>query len=302
MAGNLSAFEIFQFSLAPKYGLEWGQMNELVLYKNGNKESELNWEIDSLNLLGFNATAGWEKILIEADCMWGIPKASGIMKDSDWLNTSDYGMKTDYSESSNAVDFYGDMELRLALNIKTWEFLHILPYGAIAYSRIKYTATGGTAWYGHSFNPMVSWDDSSVTALDLDSYGDVISYERESYSYKIGLKVKYSFLSRFTLAADFGFDIYTLVNSFDSHLVTKYDYFDKMQGFFKSFDLGAELDVKIWKGLSAGASFKYVFINQMVGNDYKKSSDSSSYTLLSSVNAAASGYYYHADFFVRYSF
>ena len=67
IAGGLKAFsfELFQFSVAPKYALQYGQMNEYVLYKNGQKMSELNWPIDTVSLLGFNATMGWEMIFLK---------------------------------------------------------------------------------------------------------------------------------------------------------------------------------------------------------------------------------------------
>ena len=304
LAGKICAFEIFQFSVAPKYGLQNGQLNEYVLYKNGNKQSELNWEIKNISMLGFNATVGWEMLLLEADCMWGIPKDSGAMYDSDWLNTSDYGMKTDYSESSNKVDYLGDLGLRFGVNIKTWSFLNIIPYAGISYSRIKYIANGGTYWYGD--NNLYPYDDPDHSTTGTFS-GDVISYERELFNYLVGVKARFSFLKRFAVSADFGLSVFTQINSLDHHILkdgmsSPAYYLDKMQGFFKSFNLGTEVDVKIWKGLSAGAGFKFVYINQLVGNDYQKTSSETKYTLVSTANSAADGYTWNLEAFVRYSF
>lgn len=323
LGGRAVAFELFQFSVAPKYALQNGQMNEYVLYTNGNKLSELNWEIQNISLLGFNATMGWEMLLIEANCIWGFPKDSGQMLDSDWQNTSNYGMKTNYSESSNAVDYLGDLELRLGLNIKTWDFLHIIPYGGISYSRSKFTASGGTYWYGDAESQAVYWygneytshlsefsnvsynSDDAITG-SLDSYGDVISYERETFNYVLGVKAKYNFFTRFTVTADIGVAVFTQINSVDHHILKDNTsspsyYFDKMQGFFKSFNFGAEFDVKIWQGLSAGAGGNFVFVNQILGKDYSKKSTDSKYTL-ELESAAADCFYYNIEFFVRYSF
>ena len=303
---NLFSFELFQFSVAPKYALQYGQMNEYVLYSNGNTQSMLNWEIDRINLLGFNATMGWELLFLETNCMWGFPKSSGTMCDSDWLNTQNYGMKTNYSESENNLDYLGNVELRFGLNIRPVSFLSIKPYFGISYDRIEFSADGGTYWYGARSNTglseHVSYSDSRAKTGSFSSYGTVIKYKRETFTYNIGSKVGVKFLTRFLVTADFGISIYSAINSVDEHILTKKSYLDKMQGFFKTYYLGAEVDVGIWKGLSAGSSLKFVKINQLTGNDYSRKSTSKQYALDNTVLAASGGYYYNIEFFVRYSF
>ena len=121
------------------------------------------------------------------------------------------------------------------------------------------------------------------------------------------MKARFSFLKRFTVSADFGLSVFTQINSLDHHILKDSTsspayYLDKMQGFFKSFNLGTEVDVKIWKGLSAGAGFKFVYINQLVGNDYQKTSSETKYTLVSTANSAADGYTWNIEAFFRYSF
>lgn len=312
IAGGVKAFsfELFQFSVAPKYALHNGQLNEYVLYKNGNNLSELNWEIKNISLLGFNATMSWEMILLEAECMWGFPKASGNMLDSDWLNSSNYGMKTDYSESSNRVDYLGDLELRMGVNIKTWDFLYIIPYGCISYSKICFEAENGYGWYGDYKNSKDGlnhyWSDAEAKYLKSGTLCPV-DFERETFNYGLGIKSSLLLFKRYTFSLDFCLAIFTQINSIDKHYTTmnksSYNsYLDKMQGFFKSFTIRSEFDVKIWKGLSAGAGFKFVYINQTLGNDYSKTSTETKYSLDSTVNAAASGYSWNVEAFVRYSF
>lgn len=308
IAGGLKAFsfELFQFSVAPKYALQYGQMNEYVLYKNGQKMSELNWPIDTVSLLGFNATMGWEMIFLETNCMWGFPRSSGIMQDSDWMNQSDYGMKTDYSESSNCVKYLGNLELRFGMNIKTWDFLYIRPYGAICYERIEFSADGGNYWYGDKsstgLSENVPYYDSRAKTGNFDSYGTVIEYKRETFTYNLGTALNFRFLQRFSVTADFGLSIYSAINTIDHHCITKYYYLDKMEGLLKRYYLGAEVDVAIWKGLSAGTSFKFVYNSQMKGTDYKKKESDKKYSIDSNSNSAASAYYYNIEFFLRYSF
>ena len=308
--GKLSAFELFQFSIAPKYALEWGQMNEYVLYSNGNKLSELNWQIDSVNLLGFNATMGWEMILLEADCMWGFPKLSGSMEDSDWLNTSNYGMKTDWSKSENNVEYLGNLELRLGVNVKIFDFWYLIPYVNISYSRIKFESENGYGWYGDkkysSDGADHYWSDPQSSYMKTGSLCP-IAYERETFNYGLGIKTRFSFFERYTFSLDFGLAIFTQINAIDKHYLTiskssDRAYLDKIQGVFKSFSLGTDLDVKIWKGLSAGAGFNFHFINQAVGASYSKEPGENSYKRNAGANSAASGYSYNFELFVRYSF
>ena len=305
-AGKVCAFELFQFSVAPKYALQWGQMNGNVLYSNRNKLSELNWQLDSVNMLGFNATMGWEMIFLEANCMWGFPKTSGRMFDSDWQNKSNYGMQTNYSDSLNKVDYLGNLEIRLGLKIKTWDFLFIKPYGSITYQRYEFTAEGGDFWYGDKSSTGlrydVSYNDPEAKTGNFDSYGKVINYKREAFNYCLGSKFDFSFLEIFTVSLDLGLSVYTAVNSVDNHILRKINFLDKMQGFFNTFYIGSELDVKIWKGLSAGTAFRFSYQKQLEGKDYQKTSGSDTYKVDSSVFAAASGYYYNLEFFVRYSF
>ena len=314
VAGGVKAFsfELFQFSVAPKYAIQNGQMNEYVIYANGHTESELTWDIKWLNLLGINASMGWEMLLLEANCMWGIPKSSGMMCDSDWLNKSNYGMKTDYSESDNKITYLGNLDLRFGLNIKTWDFLHLIPYAGISYDRISFTALGGNYWYGDSGSTHLGYDvaynDPLAKTGSFGTDNDVITYDRETFNYKIGLKVKYNFFTRFTLAVDFGLAVFTQVNTVDHHVLKDNSsgaayYLDKMQGFFKSFDAAAEFDVNIWKGLSVGAGFKFVLINNTDGNDYCRKSTETKYSIPSDGSKArASGYYYNIEAFLRYSF
>ena len=54
---------------------------------------------------------------------------------------------------------------------------------------------------------------------------------------------KYNFLERYTVSADFGLAIFTQINSIDNHILRSTKFLDKMQGFFKSFNLGTEFDV-----------------------------------------------------------
>ena len=312
LAQKMTAFETFKFSVAPKYAFQNGQVDEIVLYSNGNQLSELNWQIDKMSLLGFNATVGWEMILIEANCLWGIPKASGAMYDSDWLNTSNYGMKTNYSESSNFVDSLGDLQLKLGVDIKTWDFLHIIPYLGLSYNRAKFSANGGTYWYGDTSSTglpyCVSYDSTEAKKGSFGSDVEVITYEREMFNYQLGVKAKYEFLTRFTLSADFALAVFTQVNSIDHHILKDNTsspayYLDKMQGLFSCFDVAAELDVKIWKGLSAGLGFRFDYLRLTQGIDYiKKSSDPKYAKASDGSSAATKGYYYNIEAFVRYSF
>lgn len=325
LAQKMTAFETFKFSVAPKYAFQNGQINEFVISDfNGHIQSELNWDVQCLSLLGINATVGWEMVYLEVDCFFGIPKPSGSMYDSDWINAANLGMKTNYSESSNSVDYLGNLDLILGVDVKLWESLHIIPYAGISYSKIDFTANGGTYWYGTpAAQARRDYGDNYKDHISEYSYvpynsplaasdnlnGDVITYKRELFNYNLGLKAKYNFFTRFTASLDFSFAVFTQSNAKDCHILRNDDFLDKMNGFFRTFKVGTELDVKIWKGLSAGAGFNFTYLALTKGIDYSKKSSEIKYNQVTdslfpgyTVSGGTSGYTYNIEAFVRYSF
>ena len=176
--------------------------------------------------------------------------------------------------------------------------------------KICFEAENGYGWYGDYKNSKDGlnhyWSDTEAKYLKSGTLCPV-DFERETFNYGLGIKSSLLLFKRYTFSLDFCLAIFTQINSIDKHYTTmnksSYNsYLDKMQGFFKSFTIRSEFDVKIWKGLSAGAGFKFVYINQTLGNDYSKTSSETKYSLDSTVNAAASGYSWNVEAFVRYSF
>ena len=188
---------------------------------------------------------------------------------------------------------------------------------------VELLSNGGTFWYGDADSQAVyaygsdwqshlsefsnvSYNSPSAVTGSFDSYGEVITYERETYDYFLGAKANFTFLTRFTAFLDFGFSVFTQINSIDHHILRDGTtapayFFDEMSGFLKSFTLASGMDVKIWKGLSCGAGFKYTYIAQLKGTDKGRRDRENQYVLLDA-DAGASGYFYNVELFVRYSF
>lgn len=301
------AFELFKFEIAPKYSILNGQMNELVFYQNGHKMSELNWELKNLNCLGFNASATWEFLTIDSSFTWGIPGKSGEMPDSDWLNSSNYSMKTNLSISDNIVDSYFDMDLKLLFNIKATSFLTVRPFIGLSYTRASFHSENAYGWYGNPTNSRPYWvayNDPQATFYGVGQLS-YIDYKIEDSHYNFGVRTTFYFLERCTASLTFGTAFFSQYTDTDIHhafsSANEKFYLDKQNGYFTRYTLGTDIDVKIWKGLSAGTAFQYTWILETRGLLYMHSGSTSKYEIQKD-KSGFSANYWNLDFFVKYSF
>ena len=121
----------WNLSVEPLFGCKIGELGEYVYQQNcrysDNKLSELNWDIKPAVYLGAKIAGGWKGIGLSTYVTGAIPKRSGIVMDSDWLNkqyanAENYLYKTNYSESDNYSDrgifLNVPRSLRLTLIIK----------------------------------------------------------------------------------------------------------------------------------------------------------------------------------------
>ena len=106
----------FSLSIEPLFGIRYGELGEYY-YENQtnydtNKVSELEWEYKPVFYIGAQISGGWKGISASTYIKVGIPKKSGLMTDSDWLNNSPFyvsaenakktqNYKTNYTESDN---------------------------------------------------------------------------------------------------------------------------------------------------------------------------------------------------------
>jgi len=320
---SLYALGSFDFSAGTIFNLQHGALDEYVVYPNGELESELNWDLNNSYNLGITAGAGWKFIQIDSTVLWGIPGRSGSTYDSDWLKTNyayssipvsenDFSMKTTYSISENTINSNLDFDIRIGGKIQPLSYLTVNPYFGYRYKIIEMSAENGYGWYGQKdvinnygiSGNGVSWNDSSAKFYDT-LYG--IKYKREHINYYIGNKITYNFLKRYSVSADCGISIYNQTNSIDHHTAGSKSkeryYLDQMSGYFSQYYFGADANIKIIYGLSAGLKFDYTIQKRIDGSSMKKDGLSTSkYTKVTTATSAAGGKWFDFSLYAKYSF
>ncbi|MBR0098887.1 MAG: omptin family outer membrane protease [Treponema sp.] len=315
---SLSAFSVsledFSLSVEPLFGMKWGQVNEYVFSKKSkfsyDKLSELNWEIKPEWYCGLNVQGGWNQFFIETGVKFGIPRKTGLMIDSDWQNIEKTvagggnTVKTNYSESDNYLDHDISLGVKGGYKFYVNENITINPSIAYEYQTIKFTANGGTGWYGKSKpgGGLYPYDDITHQNVYNFSGKDVISYKRE-VSY-LWLGSDFSFLAPYsnTLIFNTGFFFapYVYAVSFDYHLIKEIDYADLTTGFFGAFkwNLGAEYKINDRHSILLNAN--YFFMRVLRGDDYEKKSSESNYKKSNEADGGAGARYFDLCFSYRF--
>ncbi|MBR0495775.1 MAG: omptin family outer membrane protease [Treponema sp.] len=315
---SFSAFAVnledFSLSVEPLFGMKWGQVNEYVFSKKSkfsyDKLSELNWEIKPEWYCGLNVQGGWNQFFIETGVKFGIPRKTGLMIDSDWQNIEKTvagggnTVKTNYSESDNYLDYDISFGVKGGYKFPIMEYFSIEP--AIAFERqiIKFTANGGTAWYGKSKTGggLYPYNDTAHQTIYSFAGQDVISYKREFTCLWLG--TDFSFLAPYsnTLIFNTGFFFapYVYAVSYDSHLIKEIDYADLTTGFFGAFKwkLGAEYKINDRHSICLNANYFYMRV--LRGDDYEKKSSESNYKKSNEADGGAGARYFDLCFSYRF--
>lgn len=308
----------FSLSVEPLFGMRCGQVDEYVFLKKSNfsddKLSELNWEIKPELYYGLKVRGGWRGFFEESYLSAGIPVRTGRMMDSDWLNIeipdSDGGntVRTNYSESDNHLDYDISFGFKGGYEFQIREIFRIKPAIAFEYNNIKFTAKGGTAWYGKPssdtkkapYYPCVPHGDSDEQNI-IDFHGaDVISYNRVSDCFWIGSDFSFELPHSFTIDTGFFTALYAYAISYDSHLLTGNDYADLTTGFFAAFkwNLGMTYAFNERHSVSLGASYFYMRV--LRGDDYDKKSSEKIYNKSTYADGGAGAKYF--DITLSYRF
>ena len=322
---SLSAFalnlENFSLSVEPLFGMKWGQIDEYVFFNNcaydDDKLSELNWEIKPEFYYGLKISGGWKDFFGESYFSAGIPKETGLMIDSDWLNVSvsnaqDYQYKTNYSESDNRLDYDINFGFKGGYDFQIKDFINIKPALAFDYSNIKFTASGGTGWYGKSasIDGRYYAPYSDTENRDVHNFsGRVITYKRIAYTFWLGSDFSIALpLPDFltgdsqSLSLNTGFFIspYVYAVSFDAHLSRKSDFADLTVDYFSAFkwNLGLTYEFNSRHSLSINANYFYMKV--LRGDDYEKTSSDTNYTKSTYADGGAGAKYF--DINLSYKF
>ncbi|MBR4373907.1 MAG: omptin family outer membrane protease [Treponema sp.] len=296
----------FSLSVEPVFGVRNGQVDEYVFLKecdyDDDKLSELNWDLQNEFLYGAKIDANLKRFFVNTQFSLGIPRKSGTMIDSDWMNVqlknaSDYQYKTNYSVSDNYLESDFDFSVKLGADIPLGTFgittIDVKPFVGFDYNSISFIAKGGTAWYGNTnskgfYSPYD--DESNRSVYNLD--GDVISYERKSYIFWLGFETEFDFPNPLSVSTGFQVSPYLYAESIDTHLLTKRMYGDKTPGFFSAFKWHIAESFKFTPRLSLVLDFSWLYVRVLRGDDYIKTISATAYTKSTDADGGAGEHYF----------
>lgn len=332
-AYNFSAHG-FHFDAAPVYSVSNGLITELVLDTDDNGEpytlSELLWQFDNVQCFGFDASFGWKFLNLRVKGNFPVYSVPSVMYDSDWQNSSDHSMKTNYSISENTLRF--DDDLSFTGEIQTFSktigngfSFTVTGLLGLDYDYCKFEARNGYGWYGDSVtvayclehenfrikNPdevtpgdSLSYDDENAAYFDKGELSG-IDYTRETYTVFLGVELKASYKKNFFFKGSASFAPYSKIASLDLHYggssyLDSY-YYDEMRGNVSAVKLSAEAEYRFPFGLGLGMSYSYRNQTRIEGESYLAHSPDDLFFPLSSYSGSAD-YKSRFSLFARYSY
>ena len=220
-----------EVSFAPSMGIVYGNSKEFV-YADNSKISELVWPLTPVYLLDLETQVMWnEKLAILVDDSIGVPRASGTLTDTDFLNVAVNGNteKTDYSEHDAQLN----QMLLVTLNA-SWAYhlqvrgiasttaITVTPSIGFRYFSIKWTGYDGYGQYtyGHS-----AWSETIPKTIFK---GRIIEYSQRYLAPQAGLKVTIPIGNHFAVTSGFIGSPSVWCDGIDNHETTKTDYFDSL--------------------------------------------------------------------------
>jgi len=148
--------------IEPYAGFTNGTLEEILYYSfpSDKKIILLEWE-RKLFIYGAELKTAFKNFNLNADFETAPQNAkSGQMRDSDWLNTNDYSMKTTYSQGTNFSKEYYSAEVSFFYDIKAANNFTVSPVLSAEYNYDSfYRKKGAEGWYSEDCRHW--WHDSS---------------------------------------------------------------------------------------------------------------------------------------------
>lgn len=267
----------FHISIEPAFGIRNGQINEFV-YRNTPtnyaKLSELNWDITNIFYLGGKTELEYKNFSFAFSAAGAIPKRSGNMQDSDWMDDSKTNIKTTYSISENSLDNSYYINLGFNYKIPLADFFSLKTSLNYNFENFSFIAKNGYGWYGNKKDPMVSWNNPNAIKYSKGEIGS-INYERKSNDISFGLTPIFNIKDLFEIELFGAISIFSYLESLDYHFYPDgklaSNWLDKGTTFFNSWNAGGAILFYPIRKFAVKTEFKYSQINFFKGNTYQKS-------------------------------
>ncbi|WP_147615856.1 hypothetical protein [Treponema pectinovorum] len=144
----------FSLSVSPAILYTSGYLGEILYYSKSYDESKkisfLEWQ-KNLFLYGAKIESRYKRFHFDSSFYTSIRGLnSGVMKDSDWLNTENYEMKTTYSVGDNKIAENYDFGAEFYFDFNPKKNITISPSISVQYQYDSFKRGDSKGWYGES--------------------------------------------------------------------------------------------------------------------------------------------------------
>ena len=304
---SLSEWRGFYVNLAPIFELKNGNFSETTCRTvTKSKYTEILWKETMNCRVGANVEAGWWFIGFESNALFAIPKSSGKMNENWWTASFDPNFHlADFDCDTKIISDF-EIDSRLKFDVSLFKYLRLRPYAGFSYNLLNMKASDASGKAGRTASK-IPVDNEGAQAYSVA--GDRVDYKRETLDFYLGLQAGVVLFDRLTILGDFNASPVFYINSVDHHYadkttapnVTESYTLNRFHTNFPKMTFGGCLEYRIWKELSAGASFYYTMIKSITGEEYTSPKDSD-YTEHNGFDAETSQGYWKASLYAKYRF
>jgi outer membrane protease len=232
------------FSIAPRFGLFYGQAEEIVYPSRTNYPlksskdllSQLLWDMKPVYyygiLLDYSQTKPMERwgFFSSLSTKTAIPGLSGRMEDRDWDSKASNDL-TDYSSHDNFIEHIFWMDVSAGLSFPLWSLFLLKTNMSFSYMSFGFSGMNGNGVYArwmdrHNGIRYPITDNPITQTYD----GQVISYSQEWFCLSPGISLEYYFLKTICLELFFRMSPLNICLDLDNHLTRRTMFKDVMLG------------------------------------------------------------------------
>jgi len=284
----LPAFsEGWALSVTPTFGYSQGVLNEILYHSRdtSKKISLLEWE-RNVWLYGADISSSFRRFHADLSFSSAVQSCSGEMRDSDWLNTNDYSMKTTYSVGDIEAEGNIDLSLSLSFDALKTSCFSLSPVVSVQYEYDSFSrGKDAEGWYGQSDyssdGKMHNWYDGEAKHFPTEYYWSDdkqkyvhqvlggIDYNRHTFYSWFGLRASF-LVGKFSLGIQFLVSPYTYFSAEDTHHGSSSDsvYHLIQSGSFSYYKVSSDFSYEISRIFSVTLSTEMLFGETLKGDLY----------------------------------
>lgn len=281
----------YGFSLAPRFGIIYGQALELV-YPDGTKAeflSELRYDIKPVYYFGLQLDLQRKDIMTKPGIFSslsfkaGIPADSGIHENRDWESIENDAL-TKFSTHTNKTRQFFSVDLKFGALLSVNSFLYLGTFLRGNWTRFAFTGRDGIGTYAREKNYSTYYPiDDNPIIIPFD--GNVIHYRQDWFLFSPGILAGVKILN-FTFDLSFQISPLNYCIAKDEHIDRKIIFMD-YSGFGLFFEPAVTVSYAM-RRIEFVLETSYRYNGQTKGNSYMNSNNTGNYLLGTSAGAGLS--------------